>query len=307
MSIVAHCWVGCKRRNFTWLLRHWYNWSLIPPGFVCFSARISQGQGVDGPSSAGVAGVLERSEALVLRDVDFSQSSRIVTFLCPVRGRMACMVKGIRRPRSVLAGLLDTYRRLEIVYTWKDSRGVQQLTDCSLLEAYDGVREDLEKSMYAALPLELAYTVAHENEPSHGLYAALVAGLEGLERWTGDVRLYSAWFIVRLLSASGFAPSVRSCYSCGGEVSAAPGFSYEGGVTCGRCASDRALTPEAYTALSAISESEAACPASAEAGAEVFETVCRYASRQLDHDFRSTRVLEQMFGRAEAARPRGEQ
>ena len=251
--------------------------------------------------------MLERSEALVLRDVDFSQSSRIVTFLCPARGRMACMAKGIRRPRSVLAGLLDTYRRLEIVYTWKESRGVQQLTDCSLLQAYDGVREDLEKSMYAALPLELAYTVAHENEPSHGLYAALVAGLEGLERWTGDVRFYTAWLIVRLLSASGFAPSVRTCCACGGEVSAAPGFSYEGGVTCGRCTRDRTLSPEAFTAFSAISDSEAACPAETEAGAEVFETLCRYAARQLEHDFRSTRVLGQIFGRAEAARPGGEQ
>ncbi len=216
------------------------------------------------------------------------------------------MVKGVRRPRNVLAGLLDTFHRLEIVYTWKDSRRVQQLTDCSLLEAYNGVREDLDKSMFAALPLEIADTVAHDNEPSHELYAALVAGLEGLDRWTGDVRSYCAWIVQRLLSVSGFAPALRSCYSCGGEVSAAPGFSYDGGVTCDQCAYDFALSPEDYRTLVAFSEDGGSC-GPLEAGPELFRALGRYASRQLDHNFRSARVLDQMFGHAGAARQGGRQ
>ncbi len=248
--------------------------------------------------------MLERSEALVLRGVDFSQSSRIVTFLCPQRGRMACMVKGVRRPRNVLAGLLDTYHRLEIVYTWKDSRHVQQLTDCSLLEVYSGVRDDLDKSMFAALPLEIADTVAHENEPSRELFAAVIAGLEGLDGWTGDVRSYCAWFVLRLLAVSGFAPTHRSCYSCGGDVSVAAGFSYAGGVTCDQCAYDFTLGPEDYRTLSAFSDSEHSCPA-LKADPELFRALGSYASHQLDHDFRSARVLDQMFGRAGAARQGG--
>lgn len=244
--------------------------------------------------------MLERCEALVLRGVDFSQSSRIVTFLCPQRGRMACMVKGVRRQNNVLAGLLDTFHRLEIVYTWKDSRRVQQLTDCTLLEAYNGVRDDLDKSMFAALPLEIADTVAHDNDPSRELFAAVVAGLEGLDRWTGDVRSYCAWFALRLLTVSGFAPTVRSCCSCGREVSGARGFSYKGGVTCGQCDYDYALDPEDCRTLLAFSEHEVSCPA-AEAGPEFFRALGRYASHQLDHDFRSARVLDRMFGRVGAA------
>ena len=63
----------------------------------------------------------ERTEAIVLRGVDFSESSRIVTLLSPDRGRLVCMAKGVKRPKSQLAGLLDTFNRLEVVYYWKYS------------------------------------------------------------------------------------------------------------------------------------------------------------------------------------------
>jgi len=250
--------------------------------------------------------VLERSEALVLRAVDFSQTSRIVTFLCPDRGRMACMVKGVRRPRSAIAGMLDKFHLLEIVYVWNDSRRVQQLTDCSLLQAYGGLRDDLDKSMFAAVPLEIVDTVAHDNEPSRELYAALVSGLEGLDKWAGDVRSYVSWFMLRLLAASGFAPAVQSCYSCGGEVSSAPGFAYAGGVTCKRCASDRRLSSQDYIALSAFSENKEGCPAP-EVDAGLFQILTRYASHQIERDLRSARVLDQMFGSAAGARHGGRQ
>lgn len=243
---------------------------------------------------------LERTEAVVLRGVDFSQSSRIVTFLCPERGRMACIAKGVRRPRSALAGLLDTFNRLEIVYSWKESRSVQQLTECSLLDSYSAVKDTLEKSMYATFPLEIAHTAAHENEPSHGLYEALVTGLTGLASWTGDAESYCAWWVLRLLCEAGFRPTVRECCLCGAAVSEAPGFSYAGGVTCRRCPSDRRLSAQTYAAWITLSESEEECPAKVQVP-ELFDALHQFATRQLEHTFRSARVLDQLYGPARAS------
>jgi len=88
-------------------------------------------------------------------------------------------------------------------------------------------------------------------------------------------------------------------------VSEMHGFSYEGGMTCARCAYNCALSPEDFRVFSAFSESEDSCP-EAEAGPELFRALVRYASYQLDHDLRSVRVLEQMFGRAGTARHGGQ-
>ncbi len=246
----------------------------------------------------------EKTEALVLRGVDFSESSRIVTFLTPERGRMACLAKGARRAKSGLGAVLDTFNRVELIYYWKDGRHVQTLAEASLLEAYSGIKRDFERTAYAAFPLELALRVAHENEPSQPLYDVMVRGLDGLRAWPGAARAHVCWHVLRLLSAAGFEPALTHCVVCGATVADEAGFVYEGGVTCGRERCDLRLPPETLALLRAFSAAEGACPevaCGAHALAAAFMVLRRYAARQLETDFRSLRVLDELFPEANAA------
>lgn len=236
----------------------------------------------------------ERTEAVVLRGVDYSESSRIVTLLSPDRGRLVCMAKGARRPKSPLAGMLDTFNRLEVVYYWKDSRAVQQLGDTTLLNGYAGLKGDLDKATYAGFPLEFVYKAVHENEPSHNVYAALVVGLESLEHWEGDVRTHCCWQVFRLLSAAGFEPTVEACGVCGGALSGTPGFNYGAGVTCGSCEADRRISAESLAAFQEMARGVEACPPLT-VDREVFDALWRFAERQLESSFRSVRVIGQMY------------
>ena len=242
----------------------------------------------------------ERTEAVVLRGVDFSETSRIVTLLTPDRGRFACIAKGARRKSSPLAAILDTLNRVEIVFYWKDGRDVQPLGEATLLDGFAPIKHHLEKSTYAAFPLEVASKVAHENEPSQHLYVTLVRGFEGLANWPGDVQAHACWQVIQLLSVAGFEPTLDACAVCGGAVSEGDTFregvpfSYEGGVTCPACPNDRRLTPEEYACLVALVRSRETCPSTKDVK-EVYRALCRYVVRQLETDFRSTRVINQMF------------
>lgn len=237
----------------------------------------------------------ERAEAVVLRGVDFSESSRIVTFLTPVRGRLACLARGARRQKSPLLAVLDTLNRVEIVYYWKDSRAVQALGEVALLDGFGAIKADFAKASFAALPLEFAMRVAHENEPSAALYATLMGGMESLTAWTGDVRVHACWQLARLLSVAGFEPGLDVCASCGAPVADAPGFSYDGGVTCPQCNADRRLSAEEFLALRALTLSREACPA-VERVNGVYRALCGYAMRQLETDLHSVRVIDEMVG-----------
>lgn len=234
---------------------------------------------------------------MVLRQVDFSETSRVVTFLTPHRGRMACMAKGVRRPKSQLAAVLDTFNRLEIVYYWKDGRSVQQLAEGSLLDQYAGIRGDLEKSTYGAFPLEFAYKVAHENEPSEELFAVLVRGLAGLSAWPGPARVHVCWQILGLLGAAGFAPALDRCCVTGRDPAEVAGFSYAGGITASPALGDCRLGGRARRILCALSAAPDTCP-QVEDDPEVLALLGRYAAWQVDSSFRSLRVAEQLLGRS---------
>lgn len=237
----------------------------------------------------------ERTEAVVLRGVDFSETSRIVTFLTPARGRMACLAKGARRKNSRFAAALDTFNRVELVYYWKDGRGVQNLAEAAILDTYSGIKRSLEKTAYGAFVLELAGRTVHENEPSESMFRVLVEGLKGLENWQGDIRTHAVWQAMRLLVEAGFEPVLDRCLHTGGLVARSPLFAYEGGVVADGQAADRRLSVEAIDALRALVAARGACP-NVLVPEEVLAVLTHYAARHLEADFRSTRVIHEMFG-----------
>lgn len=237
----------------------------------------------------------ERTEALVLRGVDYSETSRIVTFLTPDRGRLACMAKGARRPKSAFSGLLETMNRLEIVYTWKENRSVQLLTDATLLDSFDAITGDLDRGMYASFPIEVAYKASHENQPSELMYERLVSDLSAFTRWNGPVDTFSAWQALRILSVAGFAPTWQRCCSCGVEIGERVGFSYAGGLVCPSCPSDSRMSAADRTAFRSLMESVESCP-EVRVSAGLFTDIVVYAKGHLESDIRSARVIRQMYG-----------
>ena len=236
----------------------------------------------------------ERTEAVVLRGVDYSETSRIVTFFTPGRGKVSCMARGVRRKNSVVAPVLDVLNRVELVYLWKDGRSIQALTEASLLDGFRGIKEVLDKSLYAAFPAELVYKIAHENEPSEGLYRTFVEGLYRLAAWPGSVRVHVCWQVVQILSSAGYEPSTGICCECGEPVGTGTGFAFHGGVTCSRCPSDRTLPSSDCAILGALVANRTACPTLDSVGS-VYGLIGRYAARQVESDFRSIRVIEEMM------------
>lgn len=236
----------------------------------------------------------EKTEAHVLRGVDYGDTSRIVTFLTPGRGRMTCIAKGARRKNSPYGAALDTLNRLELVYYWKDGRSVQTLGEASLLDGYAGIKSDLERCAFSAFPLEVVAKVAHENEPSQVFYDALSRGLDCLSTWSGDARVHCCWQLALLLHAAGFEPVLDRCVHCARPAGDHPGFDLGGGVTCASCPSDRRLAAAEYAALRMLFSAREACPLS-ESVPGLFAVLSAYVVRQTEASYCSLRVLNEMF------------
>jgi DNA repair protein RecO (recombination protein O) len=233
----------------------------------------------------------ERTEAIVLRGVDFGETSRIVTFFSPERGRLTCIAQGARRPKNRYGAALDTLNRLELVYYWKDGREVQKLGEVSLLEDFGQLKADLDKSLFTMLPVELVYRIAHANEPSSELYGMLMHGLHEMTAWRGDVRTHAVWQAVQLVSAAGFRPDLGDINRTG---EGGP-FAYARGLADSQETAGCKLEADEVRALRALVLEESRCPDLVVSGA-LFEALCGYFRWQLDTDFRSLRVIREMYG-----------
>jgi len=233
----------------------------------------------------------ERTEALVLRGVDFGETSRIVTLLTPQRGQVAVLAKGARRKNSATGPALDTFNLVEAVVYWKDGRGIQNLGEVSLIDRHGGLKRDLARGAYGAFVLELAGKTCPENAPSEALFRRVGRALDDLDRTDRDLRTVACGHALALLDTAGYRLTADGCARCGAPLGDRPGFTASEGLLCGRCPGEHGLDPAVPAALAA--QVGGMRPEDLDPG--VFTLVGRFAAWHLETELKSLRVLERML------------
>lgn len=119
--------------------------------------------------------------AIVIRTVDFSESSKIVTLLTKSNGKLAVIAKGAKKPGGKFTGLMDIGNILEVVFYLKNNRSVQTLTQASIYIKTHRIRYDFEKMVLATKTMELVNQLLHEYEENVPVYEFI----ENFLKWLG--------------------------------------------------------------------------------------------------------------------------
>jgi recombinational DNA repair protein (RecF pathway) len=124
-----------------------------------------------------------RSEAVLLRSVDFGESDRIVHFLTSDRGRLTAIAKGARRSRRRFPGTLDVFNRLEIEGRLKPRASMAFLEQARLVDPFLGIRTDAARYALASFLAEMLDRLSPEGlrgEEAERLYAVSLVIHRGL-------------------------------------------------------------------------------------------------------------------------------
>lgn len=139
--------------------------------------------------------------------------------LSPDYGRLSALARGAFRKGSAFAGLLEPFALCEFVLSIKKTREVQNLTGCSLIEYYNGIRKDGRRIAGAEAAVELVRKTVPEGAPVPGVFELLRAYLKRLNECGGiSVSEMERWvnrFMLHYLKIMGFAPVFHSCVRCG--------------------------------------------------------------------------------------------
>ncbi len=114
--------------------------------------------------------MIVHTEAIIFKSVDYQETSKIVTMFTREHGKIALIVKGVKKPKSKFSGLIEIGNLLDVVYYFKDSRSVQFLSEASYAEKLKNLRIDFEKMATMTSAIELISQLLHDNEVNEPLF-----------------------------------------------------------------------------------------------------------------------------------------
>lgn len=147
--------------------------------------------------------MITKTEAIVLRTVDFQESSLIATLFTRSHGKIAVIAKGARRPKSKLAAYLVPGQIIEVLFYFKPTREVQTLSDISYISKLDNLRIDMEKMALTITTLELVSQLIHSNETNEPLFYFLSKLLPWLNDHDKISRIIFPYIQIRLAQLLG--------------------------------------------------------------------------------------------------------
>ncbi len=180
-----------------------------------------------------------RTEALILRIVDFGESDRIVHLLVPDSGRLTAIAKGARRSVRRFPGTLDLFNHLQIEVEHRRRNTMGRLDHARLIETFGSLRRDPARYAMGCYLLELLDRLAPEGgarADTQQLFGFALAALRCLETHQPDTRL-RVLLELRALDAVGLRPEFSRCVRCGETVGTAKVAFHvpDGGPVCDRC------------------------------------------------------------------------
>lgn len=179
---------------------------------------------------------LEKATALVIRNTDFSESSRISTLWTRELGKVRVMAKGGRRLKSSFESGLDLLSVCSIVLLRKTSGSLDLLTEAQVLERFIQLRHDL-AGLYAGYYLaELLNDLTEDYDPHPTLFEEALQTLRELGQAGVPTGPRLARFELVLLKELGYGPALDQCAMCMAGVPGSGAFSpAAGGVVCAGC------------------------------------------------------------------------
>jgi DNA repair protein RecO (recombination protein O) len=178
----------------------------------------------------------EKATAIVLRVIEFSETSGVITLFTREFGKVRALAKGARRPKGPFESALDLLALVRIVFLRKSSDSLDLLTEAKLERRFRPPGGDL-SSLYAAYYVaELLSELTDDYDPHPKLFDAADETLVALAGASGASALVR--FELTALRELGHLPSLAACGECGTAVEPSgrvPFSQLAGGVLCGAC------------------------------------------------------------------------
>ncbi len=153
-----------------------------------------------------------KTKGIIIAEKMMSDFDKILTILTPNMGKIECVAKGSRRPKSLLmAGTQFLCFGEYLLYKGSEN---YSMNSCETIELFYNIRTDLDKLKYAAYITKIINDVTTENQNNYKILQLFLNTLYIISNTDKDLEFITSIFRIRLLSIIGYRPEIEECRTC---------------------------------------------------------------------------------------------
>ena len=153
-----------------------------------------------------------KTKGIIIAEKVLSDFDKILTILTPNMGKIECVAKGARRPKSLLmAGTQFLCFGDYLLYKGSEN---YSMNSCETIEVFYNIRTDLDKLKYAVYITKIVNDVTMENQNNYKVLQLFLNTLYVISNTDKDLDLIVSIFRLRLLSIIGYKPEIKECKMC---------------------------------------------------------------------------------------------
>jgi DNA repair protein RecO (recombination protein O) len=147
------------------------------------------------------------TRGIVLRRVNYNEADRIITFLTPDLGKISLIAKGVRKPKSKIAGSIELFGESQVSLIIGKGE-VGSLISARLHKNYGNIVKDLDLT---SLGYKIIQLINKNVEVSSGgeFYEIVKVAFESLDNLTIDIEITKMWFGLNFLKVMGHEPNTN--------------------------------------------------------------------------------------------------
>lgn len=168
-------------------------------------------------------------DGIALRSVNYGEGNKLLDIFTKEKGKLTVIARKAREMKKSKGNITELFSRMN--YNLFKGKEFYYLNQSNVIEAYAGIRDDIEKISFAAYIAEMTNAALENEEENEKLYLLLDKTFKYLSDGTVDYRKLTLSFQLKMISFAGYRPALKF-YS---ENRRAPFyFSYETGEILSR-------------------------------------------------------------------------
>ncbi|RKX72434.1 DNA repair protein RecO [candidate division TA06 bacterium] len=184
---------------------------------------------------------LIKTEGYVLKNIEFRETSRIITLFSRDYGVISIMIKGGRKNNTFSPEIFDTYSKSSFVLYTPHSGEMYKHKESSLITSGIPFSKNIVTFFRVSFIFEIVLKVLPKHIPSNDIYCIVDNVLFKLFNHVNNDKniLYIYYFILNLLNILGYDIDTKHCIKCKTPLNSNAFFSSKGGgFFCSNCLND---------------------------------------------------------------------